>query len=144
MIHQLCNASDQSRDWILASVHAPLTPPCVFLNIVRALVFSTLAAAPQCLSPISSRENVLWCLVRAQSVRRSTLLHQLSIAWYSTGKSSLILQYLENQFCENYYPTIEGSFQRSIIYNGNKYDCEIIDTAGHVSCRIVRSSSAST
>ncbi|KAJ3571421.1 hypothetical protein NP233_g3759 [Leucocoprinus birnbaumii] len=49
----------------------------------------------------------------------------------SVGKSSLILQYLENQFVENYYPTIEGSFQRSISYNGNEYDCEIIDTAGH-------------
>ncbi|KAF5363631.1 hypothetical protein D9756_000664 [Leucocoprinus leucothites] len=49
----------------------------------------------------------------------------------SVGKSSLILQYLENQFVENYYPTIEGSFQRSINYNGTEYDCEIIDTAGH-------------
>ncbi|EKM80322.1 hypothetical protein AGABI1DRAFT_15291, partial [Agaricus bisporus var. burnettii JB137-S8] len=48
----------------------------------------------------------------------------------SVGKSALILQYLENQFVENYYPTIEGSFQRCIKYNGTEYDCEIIDTAG--------------
>lgn len=50
-----------------------------------------------------------------------------------SGKSALILQYLENQFVENYYPTIEGSFQRCIKYNGTEYDCEIIDTAGQVS-----------
>jgi len=49
----------------------------------------------------------------------------------SVGKSALILQYLEGQFVENYYPTIEGSFQRTIKYNGTEYDCEIIDTAGH-------------
>lgn len=138
MIHQLCNAFDrsQSRDCILVSVHAPLTLPCSFLNITRVLAFT---AAPQCLYPISSRKSVLWCLVRAQSVRRFILLHQLSIAWYLAGKSSLILQFLDNKFCENYYPTIEGSFQRSIIYNGNEYNCEIIDTAGHVSCCIVYS-----
>ncbi|KAF9452511.1 hypothetical protein P691DRAFT_722005 [Macrolepiota fuliginosa MF-IS2] len=49
----------------------------------------------------------------------------------SVGKSALILRYLEGQFVENYYPTIEDSFQRSIKYNGTEYDCEIIDTAGH-------------
>ncbi|KXN83667.1 GTP-binding protein rhb1 [Leucoagaricus sp. SymC.cos] len=48
----------------------------------------------------------------------------------SVGKSALILQYLEGRFVENYYPTIEGSFQRRIAHNGNEYDCEIIDTAG--------------
>lgn len=58
----------------------------------------------------------------------------------SVGKSALILQYLEGQFVENYYPTIEGSFHRSISYNGTEYDCDIIDTAGHDEFSIVNAS----
>ncbi|TFK55469.1 hypothetical protein OE88DRAFT_1731163 [Heliocybe sulcata] len=48
----------------------------------------------------------------------------------SVGKSSLVLQYIENQFVEGYYPTIEATFNKSIKYKGVEYDCDIIDTAG--------------
>ena len=48
------------------------------------------------------------------------------------GKSSLLVQFIENHFVENYYPTIESSVSKSIKLNGVDYDCEIIDTAGQV------------
>ncbi|KAF9534885.1 small GTPase superfamily [Crepidotus variabilis] len=48
----------------------------------------------------------------------------------SVGKSSLIVQYIENHFNENYYPTIEHNVPKTIKLNGIEYDCEIIDTAG--------------
>ncbi|GLB33761.1 putative ras subfamily of RAS small GTPases [Lyophyllum shimeji] len=48
----------------------------------------------------------------------------------SVGKSSLIVQFVENHFIESYYPTIESTFTKSVPYKGTEYDCEIIDTAG--------------
>ncbi|KAF8484744.1 small GTPase superfamily [Russula ochroleuca] len=53
----------------------------------------------------------------------------------SVGKSSLVIQFTENQFIESYYPTIENSFTKSISYKGVDYDCEIMDTAGQVCIR---------
>ena len=37
---------------------------------------------------------------------------------------------------EPYYPTIEGTYSKSINYQGVDYDCDIIDTAGQVRPRI--------
>lgn len=48
------------------------------------------------------------------------------------GKSSLVVQYVENNFVESYYPTIENTFTKNIKYNGVEYECDIIDTAGQV------------
>ncbi|KAI9452081.1 P-loop containing nucleoside triphosphate hydrolase protein [Russula earlei] len=50
----------------------------------------------------------------------------------SVGKSSLVIQFTENQFIESYYPTIENTFTKSVNYKGVDYDCDIIDTAGQV------------
>ena len=52
------------------------------------------------------------------------------------GKSSLVIQFIENNFVESYYPTIESTFSKTINYNGTNFDCDIIDTAGQVSCRV--------
>ena len=49
-----------------------------------------------------------------------------------TGKSSLVIQYIENHFVESYYPTIESVFNKTVNYKGVEYDCDIIDTAGQV------------
>jgi len=49
------------------------------------------------------------------------------------GKSSLVIQFIENHFVESYYPTIESTFAKSVNYKGVEYDCDIIDTAGQVS-----------
>ncbi|KAI0314808.1 small GTPase superfamily [Amylostereum chailletii] len=48
----------------------------------------------------------------------------------SVGKSSLVLQFIENTFIEPYHPTIESTFVKTIRYHNQDYDCEIIDTAG--------------
>ncbi|KAI0068657.1 hypothetical protein BV25DRAFT_23127 [Artomyces pyxidatus] len=48
----------------------------------------------------------------------------------SVGKSSLVVQFIENHFVESYYPTIESTFSKSVNYKGVEYDCDIIDTAG--------------
>lgn len=33
---------------------------------------------------------------------------------------------------DSYYPTIESTFVKSVVYKGVEYDCHIIDTAGQV------------
>ena len=48
------------------------------------------------------------------------------------GKSSLVIQFIENHFVESYYPTIESVFTKTVNYKGVDYDCDIIDTAGQV------------
>jgi len=48
----------------------------------------------------------------------------------SVGKSSLVKQFIEHHFMDSYYPTIESTFAKSVLYNGVEYDCHIIDTAG--------------
>jgi Ras family protein len=60
----------------------------------------------------------------------------------SVGKSSLVIQFTENQFIESYYPTIENSFTKSISYKGVDYDCEIMDTAGQDEYSILNSKHA--
>jgi Ras family protein len=55
----------------------------------------------------------------------------------TSGKSSLVIQYTENQFIESYYPTIENTFTKSVSYKGVDYDCDIIDTAGQVCTRVL-------
>ncbi|KAF8957659.1 small GTPase superfamily [Flammula alnicola] len=48
----------------------------------------------------------------------------------SVRKSSLVKQFIENHFVDSYYPTIESTFAKSVVYKGVEYDCHIIDTAG--------------
>ncbi|KAF8165385.1 rheb small monomeric GTPase RhbA [Crassisporium funariophilum] len=48
----------------------------------------------------------------------------------SVGKSSLILQFIENHFVESYHPTIENTFLKTVNFQGTDYECEVIDTAG--------------
>jgi len=48
----------------------------------------------------------------------------------SVGKTSLVIQFVENQYYENYCPTIENTYSKSIKYNGVEYDVDILDTAG--------------
>lgn len=50
----------------------------------------------------------------------------------SLGKSSLVIQFIENHFVDAYYPTIESTFSKGVVYQGVEYDCDIIDTAGQV------------
>ena len=50
----------------------------------------------------------------------------------SPGKSSLVIQFVEDHFVDCYYPTIESTFTKTISHNNVEYECDIIDTAGQV------------
>ncbi|KAG8218700.1 small GTPase superfamily [Butyriboletus roseoflavus] len=60
----------------------------------------------------------------------------------SVGKSSLVIQFIENHFVEAYYPTIESTFSKVVVYQGVEYDCDIIDTAGQDEYSILNSKHA--
>lgn len=51
------------------------------------------------------------------------------------GKSSLTVRYCEGHFVEAYYPTIENTFSHEILYKGQNFLTEIIDTQGQVRAR---------
>ncbi|KAJ1533446.1 GTP-binding protein, partial [Cladochytrium tenue] len=44
--------------------------------------------------------------------------------------SSLIIQFVESQFAETYYPTIENTFTKIVKHRNQEFAVEIIDTAG--------------
>lgn len=60
----------------------------------------------------------------------------------SVGKSSLVIQFIENHFVDAYYPTIENTFSKGVAYKGVEYDCDIIDTAGQDEYSILSSKHA--
>ncbi|ELT91873.1 hypothetical protein CAPTEDRAFT_94885 [Capitella teleta] len=55
----------------------------------------------------------------------------------SVGKSSLTIQFVENQFVDSYDPTIENTFNKNLKINGHDYTLELIDTAGQDEFSIV-------
>lgn len=55
------------------------------------------------------------------------------------GKSSLTVRFVEGTFVENYYPTIENTFNRTIKHKGQDYMTEIVDTAGQDEYSILNS-----
>ncbi|XP_046845955.1 GTP-binding protein Rheb-like [Xenia sp. Carnegie-2017] len=48
----------------------------------------------------------------------------------SVGKSSLTIQFVENQFVDSYDPTIENTFTKIVKNRGQDYNLELVDTAG--------------
>ena len=60
----------------------------------------------------------------------------MDLTWLTAGKSSLTVQFVEGHFVDVYYPTIENSFSHEIVYKGQTYLTEIIDTQGQVSLYI--------
>ncbi|KAG0369058.1 P-loop containing nucleoside triphosphate hydrolase protein [Gamsiella multidivaricata] len=63
--------------------------------------------------------------VKAPKLRRIALLGARAV-----GKSSMVIQFVENVFVDSYFPTIERTFTKPITYHGQQYEVEIIDTAG--------------
>ncbi|KAI6113701.1 small GTPase superfamily [Pisolithus croceorrhizus] len=60
----------------------------------------------------------------------------------SVGKSSLVIQFIENHFEDAYHPTIENTFSKAVVYKGVEYDCDIVDTAGQDEYSILNSKHA--
>jgi len=46
------------------------------------------------------------------------------------GKSSLTIQFVENQFVDAYEPTIENTFTKNVKIRGQEYQVTLVDTAG--------------
>ncbi|EEQ29111.1 GTP-binding protein [Microsporum canis] len=57
----------------------------------------------------------------------------------AVGKSSLTVRFVEGTFVDNYYPTIENTFNRTIKHKGQDYMTEIVDTAGQDEYSILNS-----
>ncbi|KAH3688895.1 hypothetical protein WICPIJ_000115 [Wickerhamomyces pijperi] len=55
------------------------------------------------------------------------------------GKSTLVVQYVDNYFVESYYPTIQNQFTKFVKFRNNTYEVEILDTAGQDEFTIVQS-----
>ncbi|XP_057350649.1 GTPase HRas-like isoform X2 [Manis pentadactyla] len=46
------------------------------------------------------------------------------------GKSALTIQFIKNHFVEEYYPTIEDSYQKQVVIDGEPCLLDILDTIG--------------
>ncbi|TPX33993.1 hypothetical protein SmJEL517_g03224 [Synchytrium microbalum] len=83
---------------------------------------------------ITARKHIMATKSNPPKVRKIAVLGSRSV-----GKSSLILQFVENQFQEFYYPTIENTFTKIVKIRGQEFACEIIDTAGQDEFSILNS-----
>jgi len=52
------------------------------------------------------------------------------MGYRAVGKSTITVQFCQNQFSEEYLPTIENSFHKVIKFKGEEFNTEIIDTTG--------------
>ncbi|KAF7301630.1 F-box domain-containing protein [Mycena indigotica] len=111
----------------------PCSLPPSFI-ISSPLVSSLLLKSPSCaayflipMSPNKRRIAVLGSRSVGQLPRHSPAL---ALAYFGPGKSSLIIQFCQNEFVDSYYPTIESTFAKTVNFKNNEYDCDIIDTAG--------------
>ena len=50
----------------------------------------------------------------------------------TSGKSAVILQFIQSVFVEVYDPTLEDSYKKEIIIDSTPVTLEIVDTAGQV------------
>ena len=48
------------------------------------------------------------------------------------GKSTVTIRFVKNVFIETYNPTVENVYNTVIEYKGEKFNAEIVDTAGQV------------
>lgn len=52
------------------------------------------------------------------------------LGFRAVGKSSLAIQFVEDQFVDSYDPTIENTFEKIVHYRGQEFHTQLIDTAG--------------
>nr|CAH0106666.1 unnamed protein product [Daphnia galeata] len=52
------------------------------------------------------------------------------MGYRSVGKSSLTIQFVENQFVDSYDPTIENTFTKPWKVRGQDFELKLVDTAG--------------
>lgn len=56
------------------------------------------------------------------------------LGFAGTGKSSMTTCFVEDRFVENYDPTIENFFHKTIRFRKAHFITDIVDTAGMVRC----------
>lgn len=52
------------------------------------------------------------------------------LGYPSVGKSSLALQFIRGNFCEDYEPTIENTFNKTFKIGEDEFQMTVVDTAG--------------
>ncbi|MEE6471344.1 hypothetical protein FKM82_009244 [Ascaphus truei] len=52
------------------------------------------------------------------------------LGYRSVGKSSLALQFVKGDFPEEYDPTIENTWSKSLVLGTDEFDLQLVDTAG--------------
>jgi len=52
------------------------------------------------------------------------------MGYRSVGKSSIVIQFVEQQFVDSYDPTIENTFTKDLKINNQEFRLNIVDTAG--------------
>jgi small GTP-binding protein len=57
-------------------------------------------------------------------------LTALSLSGGGVGKSALTVQFVRNVFVSTYDPTIEDTYRKPLVIDGEKCLVEILDTAG--------------
>ena len=69
----------------------------------------------------------------------SPLLHKvIMVGSGSTGKSALTLQFMYDEFVEDYEPTKADSYQKKIVLDGEEVQIDILDTAGEEDYAAIR------
>ena len=69
----------------------------------------------------------------------SPLLHKVIIVGSgSTGKSALTLQFMYDEFVEDYEPTKADSYQKKVVLDGEEVQIDILDTAGQEDYAAIR------
>lgn len=66
----------------------------------------------------------------ASDDKKEEELRVLMMGYFGVGKSSIVIRFINDQFEEHYYPTVEDRYRKDFISNGKKYVQNVLDTAG--------------
>ena len=126
-----CLPGRETADWFVPRQCPSVTVTGIIPVLLPFLSPTYHVVLSICQATFSRKERSL-SSAPAQLVNLAGFLYTVWCSSLSLGKSSLVIQFTENQFIESYYPTIESTHTKSVSYKGVDYDCDIIDTAGQV------------
>ena len=86
--------------------------------MIRLLILSSFKRSENCFSP-------LFCVCTCNE-RPFSLLFTAG----GVGKSALTIQLIQNHFVDEYDPTIEDSYRKQVVIDGETCLLDILDTAG--------------
>ncbi|ESN92956.1 hypothetical protein HELRODRAFT_69267 [Helobdella robusta] len=69
----------------------------------------------------------------------STIIHKvIMVGSGGVGKSALTLQFMYDEFVEDYEPTKADSYRKKVVVDGNEVQVDILDTAGQEDYAAIR------